>query len=329
MQDTGAIDRPERLVAGAAGPRRELPSWLMSLVLHIVILLVLGLTLRLPARLGTATERIADVGIALEQRDGGHEYYQTGPDGGGSTAASEGRATGPKLSDFLSESPPVDPTAALPSALPTIGPSALGGEGIPSAGGMSDGAGRRPGSPGGKGRATVFGVTGEGWKFVYVFDRSDSMNWHNRKPLRRAKAQLLGSLETLDSNHQFQIIFYNQEPAIFNPSGAPNRLAFATDQTKRNAERFVSGITATGGTDHVAALLRAISLHPDVIFFLTDADDPVLSNVQLDHLHRRAAGITIHAIELGFGPQRDPNNFLVKLARQNGGQHVYVDVSKL
>ncbi len=329
MQDTGAIDRGERLVAGAAGPRRELPSWLMSLVLHIVILLVLGLTLRLPARQGTATERIAEVGIALEQQDGGREYYQTGPDGGGSSAASEGGATAPSSSDFLSESPPIDPSAALPSGLNIIGPHALGGEGIPSAGSMSDGGGRRPGPPGGKGRATVFGVTGEGWKFVYVFDRSDSMNWHNRKPLRRAKAELLGSLESLDSNHQFQIIFYNQEPAIFNPSGDPNRLAFATEQTKRNAERFVAGITATGGTDHVAALTRAISLHPDVIFFLTDADEPVLSTGRLYDVHRRAAGITIHALEFGFGPQRDANNFLVKLARQNGGQHIYVDVSKL
>ena len=75
--------------------------------------------------------------------------------------------------------------------------------------------------------------------------------------------------------------------------------------------------------------MRAITLHPDVLFFLTDADQPVLSTGQLYEIRRRAAGITIHAIELGFGPQGDSNNFLVKLARQNGGEHVYVDVSKL
>ena len=87
MQGTGAIDRGERRVPGAVGPRIELPSWLMSLVLHVVILLVLGLTLRLPPRQGTATERIADVGIALKQQDGGREYYQVGPDGGGGSSA--------------------------------------------------------------------------------------------------------------------------------------------------------------------------------------------------------------------------------------------------
>ena len=33
--------------------------------------------------------------------------------------------------------------------------------------------------------------------------------------------------------------------------------------------------------------------------------------------------------EFGYGPQTDEDNFLVRLARQNGGQHQYVDVSQL
>ena len=73
----------------------------------------------------------------------------------------------------------------------------------------------------------------------------------------------------------------------------------------------------------------AIRMQPDVIFFLTDADEPRLSAGQLDDIVRRAAGITINAIEFGFGPQQDANNFLVRLAQRTGGQHAYVDISRM
>ncbi len=76
---------------------------------------------------------------------------------------------------------------------------------------------------GGKARVRLLGIVGEGSKFVYVFDRSDSMNWFDRRPLRAAKAELLASLEGLGETHQFQIIFYNHEPLIFNPAGDPRR----------------------------------------------------------------------------------------------------------
>jgi len=66
-----------------------------------------------------------------------------------------------------------------------------------------------------------------------------------------------------------------------------------------------------------------------VIFFLTDADEPRMTAGQLAHVVRTNQGASINAIEFGYGPQTDADNFLVKLARQNGGRHVYVDVSQL
>ena len=93
--------------------------------------------------------------------------------------------------------------------------------------------------------------------------------------------------------------------------------------------RFIDSISADGGTAHEDALVAAVRLRPDVIFFLTDADDPKLASRNLDRIDRLGPGVIIHAIEFGTGPQRDAENFLVKLARQSAGQHVYVDVSKL
>ncbi len=178
----------------------------------------------------------------------------------------------------------------------------------------------------GKARVTLFGLTGKGYKFVYVLDRSASMAGSGHEALRILKAELIQSLGGLDEVHQFQIVFYNDKPMVFNPSGATDRLAFATDENKSRAERFIRSITADGGTRHEDALKLAIRLHPDVIFFLTDGDDPKLSPAQLDQISRQAGGITIHAIELGSGKKPAGKTFLETLAAENGGKYAYVDI---
>jgi hypothetical protein len=149
-------------------------------------------------------------------------------------------------------------------------------------------------------------------------------------PLEAAKVELIKGLESLGEIHQFQIIFYNDEPARFNPTGHPYKLFFATEQNKRQAAKFIRSITPFGGTDHEKALILAINTRPDVIFFLADADEnTVMSPAGLEKIRRRATGITINTIEFGAGPQQNPNTFLVQLAQQNGGQYLYVDVRRL
>jgi hypothetical protein len=185
------------------------------------------------------------------------------------------------------------------------------------------------GLPHGYTRTGVFGVTGEGRKFVYVFDRSGSMDGHGGTPLAAAKAELIASLKDLDDTHQFQIIFYNERPRVFSPTGSPGRLVFGTEQNKRLAEKFVGSITADGGTQHEEALAMALKMAPDVIFFLTDADEPRMKPEQLARMARLNQGTQLYTIEFGYGVQVERDNFLVKLARQNGGQHVYFDVARL
>jgi hypothetical protein len=184
-------------------------------------------------------------------------------------------------------------------------------------------------SPGERGQTSLFGIRAEGSKFVYVLDRSGSMGGSGAKALAAAKTELLASIQKLDRVHQFQIIFYNERPRNFNPTGQAGRLAFGTDQNKSSAARFIDTINAEGGTDHEEALVLATRLRPDVIFLLTDADDPKLNARQLERIDRMGAGVIINTIEFGTGPQREAENFLVKLARQSGGQHAYVDVAKL
>ena len=193
-----------------------------------------------------------------------------------------------------------------------------------------DGAERSAASPGEKAQTSLFGIQAEGAKFAYVLDHSGSMGGDSGgKALAAAKTELLASLDKLDEIHQFQIVVYNHRPRVFNPTGQPGRLTFGTEQNKAEVRRFFTSVEAEGGTDHLAALAMAIRTHPDVIFLLTDADDPKLKSRDLARLEQLAVGIVIHTVEFGTGPQKEPENFLVKLARQSGGEHAYVDVAKL
>ena len=217
--------------------------------------------------------------------------------------------------------PVAAPAAAAPASAPT---------GLPrnaQAQALRTGAGNY-GPPGdGQTSVRVFGVEGKGTRFVYVFDRSSSMDG---APLATAKQQLIQSLDSLSSVHQFHIIFFNQQLRHFDLSGGGRRVAFASDRNKKLAARFVGGMTADGGTDRLPALRAAVQMRPDVIFFLTDADDPMPASElhEIAELNQRA-GVVIATIEFGRGPAKRAKNFLTELARTTGGQYGYVDTTQL
>jgi uncharacterized protein with von Willebrand factor type A (vWA) domain len=202
-------------------------------------------------------------------------------------------------------------------------------QGQSNAANSTQGGGGMRGAPGSNGYAkvSVFGVQGEGNKFVYLFDRSSSMEG---TPLAAAKRQLLDSLAALESVHQFHVIFFNTKTQAFDLTGGGNRVAFATDRNKQLAAKFVGGIMADGGTDRLTALKQALRFAPDVIFFLTDADDPMspaeLAEIAQDNNRAQSA---ICVIEFGRRQSPSPENFLSQLARQSGGQYGYVNTATL
>jgi hypothetical protein len=175
----------------------------------------------------------------------------------------------------------------------------------------------------------LFGLEARGAKFVYVFDRSGSMSEFRGRPLRSAKEELIASLADLDERNQFYVIFYNEEPRLLQLGPTKGRLVFATPDNKQVANDFISGIQADGGTNHVAALDIALRLRPDVIFLLTDGDEA--SDPSPDEIRRlersNGGGASINVIQ--FSPSPRPGSTLVQLAKQNRGQHLFIDVNKL
>ncbi|MBC7854329.1 MAG: hypothetical protein IAF94_12925 [Pirellulaceae bacterium] len=312
--------------------RRQIPAWLMSFLLHFSVLTACAVFLKEEPRGIAGVEEGKEAGIVLVSTGRGKPEYFANEGGGGTLTTGDSEASAP-----ASAGSPFPETVELPKAngpkLPSApgfgGSGAFPGEFAP---GASNLALPGKGLPLGKGRGTqartaVFGVQGEGNRFVYVFDRSGSMEG---APLAAAKQQLMDSLESLDKVHQFQIIFYNQQPRLMQltPGQEPS-MEFAGDAGKKRAEGFIGSILADGGTRHVAALELALSLKPDVIFFLTDADDPKLSATELDRIRRLNSGTSINAIEFGSGIASGGRNFLKSLAEQNHGNYGYVDISKL
>ena len=330
-----SADQEESLgqfAATTAATARRVPAWLMSSVLHLLAMLVLAFVIRDTSG-GAAVEAQRTGGIVLVQQSDGTTEYLSEED---VEPASESQAEVDQSSEVAAALPsaaefPVDLAGSLPSnnELEGIGAGGDLGDALPSAGDLTSGTGPSK-KIGGDTKTYVFGVEGEGTVFLYVFDRSSSMSGFQGRPLAAAKSELMKSLQSLTSTNQFQIIFYNNRVSVFNPYDPQQpRLMFGDDGNKAMAEQFVRQIMASGGTSHMEPLRLALRLAPDVIFFLTDAADPQLSPGQLRELNRLNSGTVVNTIEFGSGPFPGGDNFLQKLARQNDGQHVYVDVAKL
>jgi hypothetical protein len=308
--------------------RRGIPAWILSLLLHSTIFAVLLLTIRQMPR-GAPIEGDRQAGIVLVDNSQPDAQYLTS----GDFAASAGDLSNSNrpLSETLPAIDAVnsDLLGALPNSSDSESIGADFSSGLPGAEGLLQGTSTNT-DVGGKVTTQVFGIQGTGSKFIYVFDRSASMSGFGGRPLQAAKEQLIASLQSLGPTQQFQIIFYNQNPRIFNPSpGEPPRLLYGTEANIKLAEQFVNGIEAAGATQHLPALQLAVSMKPDVIFFLTDAEEPRLNQSELDRITNWNHGpASINSIEFGAGPTYNKNNFLVKLAKENLGQHTYKDVTQ-
>jgi hypothetical protein len=331
--------RPGNTMAGnskfsARSTKLLVPAWVLSVAIHAAMLIALGVAMKSGPR-GTGDAQYGSMGLVIH-RSSPSDSLQFDPGDGGQSAVHQASFVEELSAPLLlvaapAETPqPEAPKATTEGTKPAASTSKAQpkqskpkGSGRPTAASGS----RASGSGSGYGETSVFGVQGKGTKFIYVFDRSASMEG---RPLAAAKRQLLQSLQSLDSVNQFHIIFFNTKTQAFDMTGGGHRIAFASDRNKKLAGNFVGGITADGGTDRMFALKEALGFAPDVIFFLTDADDAMSAGemAELARINQKVQA-SICVIEFGKNPAPVPNNFLSRLAHDNGGQYGYVDTTKL
>jgi hypothetical protein len=313
-----------------------LPSWLTSLVVHLSLVLLLAV---LVVKNGSwsGNEISLDVTTTSGAEADGSGLLDAAIEMPSELLASELVTPTNEPTDATLTTDLVQPAeiklAELPSSAalskPILG-DALDSSG--SAGGAGTGQG--------KVRTEIFGLAGEGMRFVYVFDRSESMTSElvytsegtpifTITPLEAAKAELLRSLRDLESRHEFGIIFYNHSPWQFTLARQSRPILAATPGNKRRASDFVMSMYGQGKTNHVKPLELALRLRPDIIFLLTDGepkDDP--TETELRELRALNDGHTrINVIQFCYKTQSGGR--LLRLAEENGGKHVFFNISQL
>ena len=318
------------------------PSWVLSAAVHVGLVFLLIIVSQTPSCR-------SDI-----QGDEGNSFRRVGiytrPTDDSDSRQEVTQETEQQSSDLEtpaeSDTQPMEETLVAPPVpipLPqTVSPPLIGigaDPSLPSAESLVDSIlSSAPGDPGGPARAAdgepggteFLGASATGSRFVYVIDRSWSMDDYGA--LRAAKNELAASLQQLNAEQQFQIIFYNdQGQIVLTSNGGRFDFFWGTDTQRLDAVRQLKSVRASGGTDHVPALEKALSYEPDVVFFLTDGQKPPLTARDLKSIGRRNAKARIHCIEFGDtlrtnAGEVDPGNWVQKLARENGGTYVYHDV---
>lgn len=313
-----------------------LPSWVLSLAAHVSLWGVLLVVSRLPGcqpdAPGAAAEELRAVGLSIRP------VTDPSPTPAVDSPAASPAAAAPTL---LAPAPvPDEPPVAL--SLPTLpAPAVIGAGGPPrSVAGVDDvlnptrasrGGPTASGAGGTDGATTFLGITDSGQRFVYLIDASSSMSDYGA--LRVAKSELLASLERLQPEQQFQVLFATSERITTLDAGRFGVFR-GNDISRLDIRQQIAAIHPDAGTNHFAALQAALKHEPDVLFYLSDAGQPPLNPKQLEEITRLNRDARIHCIEFGLGPVNPdangqyPPNFLTKLAAQNDGRYTYRDVTR-
>ena len=168
-------------------------------------------------------------------------------------------------------------------------------------------------------------IVGNGQSFVYVIDTSVSMGGGR---LQLAMSQLKASLRMLKPRQTFQIVFYNSSTREIKLRNRPVQDMYpASDLNVLLAERAIDSEVASGGTKHLPALLRALRLEADVIYFLTDGTEGLSRGMLKEIREANHAGTAIHVIEFAAGAKESGDvSWLQLLASQSKGKYNYVPV---
>lgn len=299
----------QRLIAWLSQDRMHpIVSWTLALALHVIILAALAaLGVFGGGRPGKGDGLRAGIVLASQQGT-----LKGARDAKPVIAPSSLELSAVTMPEPAAIEPFLPRPETQPEPIKILGVGETSGA-IHGAGDWGDLAIGSSGGRSGKGGTSFFGIRAEGGSFVYIVDKSGSMQ---DRPLLEAKAQLMSSIAELSGEHRFYVFFYDNRS---HPMPARN-LLYASHKNKAVCGRWVAGIAAGGGTNPTDALLAAIRMKPDVIFLMSDGlfDDKVCIII------RQAQGrnpVTVHTI--GF-INRAGERVLQRIAEENRGIYRFV-----
>ncbi len=176
-------------------------------------------------------------------------------------------------------------------------------------------------SAGGQQGPQFFGLGGSehgARKIVYVVDRSGSMI----DTFIHVGVELRRSISALRRSQKFHVIFFNSGEPLENP---PRKLVSAIGAQKKQFFSFLKDVFPEGSTHPERAMRRALSLEPDLIYFLTDGEFDAGLIPKLDQWNsgRRVKIFTIAY----FDPAGA--RLLNHIAQEHGGEFKFVSENDL
>ncbi len=203
--------------------------------------------------------------------------------------------------------------SVLDNSLATKGGRGGGGIG-PARVGQGDGGN---GKFQGKAATDFFGVSGYGQVFVYVVDCSGSMSEEGK--FERARYELLHSIEQLNEDQRYYVIFYNHSSF---PMEAKEPVA-ATPKEFEKTRRWIDRVVPDGRTAPLQALAHALSLKPDAVYFLSDGlfDPQTVYQLRASNRRGRKKQIPIHTIAF---VNHEAESQMQAIAHNSGGEYRFV-----
>jgi len=173
---------------------------------------------------------------------------------------------------------------------------------------------------GGGGGTSFFGVSSRGRFFMYIVDVSGSMGAQNR--LSILKDNLQSSIDALPEYTSYYIFAYNDQ-AI--PMVGAQQWRPATKANRLRADRWIKNLSSGGGTDPSFAFDKAFRFQPvpDVIYFMTDAEDLQGMPEYVAKLNHRARKVKIHCIAFG---DSGSETAMRRIAKESGGKYRFVPI---
>jgi hypothetical protein len=169
----------------------------------------------------------------------------------------------------------------------------------------------------GSGGGGLFPVPATAGCVVYVLDSSVSMAEDGKWDFARHEA--IASLRGLHASVRFQVIVYSDYAQPLRIDGNSGLLPAEPAMVARVAD-LLNNLEAGGGSNHLAGLQCGLAFHPDVLYFLTDADELHRADVKHVTTHWNR-GSVIHTIELTYRRSVHPDGPLAQLAHDNGGTY--------
>jgi hypothetical protein len=212
------------------------------------------------------------------------------------------------------------------------------GTGIGSGSGSGQGAGSGEGGGvlaqfgvpgGGMGlgpKSPFMGISGNARNVAYVCDASGSMI--EKFPV--LKLQLRKAIDVLRPTQSFNVIFFSdpeRKQQALGPALVP-----ATPDIKRNAYKFLEGVSAYGITDPIPGLELAFKQKPQLIYLLTDGDfsdnAAVLKRIRDLNKDKQVKINTIVFVNI-VTVEKSIVELMQQIARENGGVFKVVSANDL